>query len=337
MIGWALAFRSRERKGIKQETRRTKKGFIKAANIPSCEDSGRRGSRSCDGIEHIHTVSPLGKNHLGKFAYEREMPNWLARMLIKGGQVCTDGVIPDLIWLAKRSSSIRYAYFCNSCVQHVSKLRLEGGFCGYRNIQSLISYIISTRSSGFQAFGNNLPSIFQIQDLIEKAWDLGFNSNGRLETGGIRGTRKYIGTPEAQALFNSISIPCLVKAFRRTRDGKSYQEVLREIEAYFEQACSTDQSKIRSTELPPIYLQHQGHSLTIVGFERNWKNESFLYVFDPSSRDPRAIKKYSRSDRLKNGGSKMESVIDVYRRGKRYLSKHDNFELLFLHKEPATA
>ena len=61
--------------------------------------------------------------------------------------------------------------------------------------------------------------------MIEQAWDMGFNSSGRIETGGIKGTRKYIGTPEvyftstptgyvtnvtsntkAQALFLSLGI-----------------------------------------------------------------------------------------------------------------------------------
>ncbi|KAG6040358.1 hypothetical protein E4U41_000777 [Claviceps citrina] len=226
------------------------------------------------------------------------------------------GVIPDLIWLAERSTSIRYSYFCNPCVQHVSKLRHEGGFCGYRNIQCLISFLISTRSSGCESFGNKLPSIFQIQDLIERAWDMGFNSNGRLETGGIRGTRKYIGTPEAQALFSSVSVPCSAKAFCGTKNEKPYEELLKEIEAYFEKACSTDEhGKIRPTDLPPVYLQHQD-------------NESCLYVFDPSSRNPQAIKKHSRSHCLENDKSKIESIIRVYRRGKGYLGKHDKFELL---------
>jgi len=49
---------------------------------------------------------------------------------------------------------------------------------------------------GHETFGGKLPSIFQIQDYIEGAWDHGINVQGRIETGGIRGTRKYIGTPE---------------------------------------------------------------------------------------------------------------------------------------------
>ena len=71
-----------------------------------------------------------------------------------------------------------------------------GGFCGYRNIQMLCSYIIGVDSQGSECFRGKEPSIFQIQDYIEHAWDIGINSTARIETGGIRGTRKYIGTPD---------------------------------------------------------------------------------------------------------------------------------------------
>src|SRR3981081_152700 len=60
----------------------------------------------------------------------------------------------------------------------------------------MASYINVVESQGYQHFGGKLPTIFQIQDFIEHAWDLGINAQCRLETGGIRGTRKYIGTPE---------------------------------------------------------------------------------------------------------------------------------------------
>lgn len=58
------------------------------------------------------------------------------------------------------------------------------------------SFIIGTQTKGHRHFKGELPSIFQIQEDIETAWDRGINAEGRVETGGIRGTRKYIGTPE---------------------------------------------------------------------------------------------------------------------------------------------
>lgn len=60
----------------------------------------------------------------------------------------------------------------------------------------LCSYITSVKFPGYNGINGRIPSIFQIQDYIESAWDAGINTQGRVETGGIKGTRKYIGTPE---------------------------------------------------------------------------------------------------------------------------------------------
>lgn len=62
----------------------------------------------------------------------------------------------------------------------------------------MCSYILQTESQGFEVFNGKIPTIFQIQDYIEHAWDLGINASGRIETGGIKGTRKYIGTPDVR-------------------------------------------------------------------------------------------------------------------------------------------
>lgn len=70
----------------------------------------------------------------------------------------------------------------------------------------LCSYIVHTKSQGHPHFNGKVPSIFEIQEYIENAWDHGINATGRVETGGIRGTRKYIGTPEAQAMFTCLDI-----------------------------------------------------------------------------------------------------------------------------------
>jgi len=60
----------------------------------------------------------------------------------------------------------------------------------------LCSYITAVESQGYDSLENRIPSIFEIQEYIERAWDIGINVQGRIETGGIRGTRKYIGTPD---------------------------------------------------------------------------------------------------------------------------------------------
>ena len=144
------------------------------------------------------------------------MPDWLHKVLEIGArvkvtnQITSDGrllriesianevrgVIPVIAQLCEQDPAVSRAYLCHSEVTHVVKLAKEGGFCGYRNIQMMVSYIRDARSEGYQHFQGRLPSIIRLQDMIEHAWDRGFNSLGRIETGGIRGTRKYIGTPE---------------------------------------------------------------------------------------------------------------------------------------------
>lgn len=162
--------------------------------------------------------SSLQKSQLGQHANEDRMPDSLVSLLKTGvGYHHLEGVVPVVAQLLQQSAATRHAYLCHPWVQHISKLRKEGmlrssiglpycvslvakpapgGFCGYRNIQMLCSYIISVKSPGYNGIDGRIPSIFQIQDYIESAWDAGINTQGRIETGGIKGTRKYIGTPE---------------------------------------------------------------------------------------------------------------------------------------------
>ena len=111
------------------------------------------------------------------------------------------GTIPVLGQLCEQDRALSRVYLCHPDVQHVVKMAKEGGFCGYRNIQMMISFIKDAKSEGFHLFPARIPSILQLQDSIENAWDKGINDSGRIETGGIKGTRKYIGTPEVDTPY----------------------------------------------------------------------------------------------------------------------------------------
>ena len=110
-------------------------------------------------------------------------------------------VIPALARLCDQDKSVKRTFLCSPKVRQIFKIPREGGFCGYRNIQMLVSYIQQSKSQGYDHFPGSTPTILTLQDMIEQAWDMGFNSTGRIETGGIRGTRKYIGTPEVRAVI----------------------------------------------------------------------------------------------------------------------------------------
>ena len=170
------------------------------------------------------------KSELGPHAFEDKMPDWLRQQLEAGGAVSvrntinpadgrlvrvtsvaneTPGLVGVVAALLEADRSVARAYLCHPAVVHICKLRREGGFCGYRNIQMLASYMCGVDGAvGSEAFGGEIPGILRLQDLIEHAWDRGFNANGRVETGGIRGTRKYIGTPEVRHPVYLLSTSC---------------------------------------------------------------------------------------------------------------------------------
>lgn len=163
----------------------------------------------------------LGKSELGPYAWEERMPRWLYDQLDAGPKISvinrigrdgrllkqeqvqneTPGIISILAQLSALDRTVKKAYYCHPSTIHIGKTPKEGGFCGYRNIQMLLSYIQGAKAQGHEEFPGRTPGILKLQDYIEDAWDKGINEIGRVQTGGIRGTRKYIGTPEAQAFF----------------------------------------------------------------------------------------------------------------------------------------
>lgn len=268
----------------------------------------------------------LGKAELGRHAHEARMPDWLVSLLKRGGQVVGKDVIPVLAQLLEQCPTTEYAYLCSPAVLHISKLKLEGGFCGYRNIQMLSSYVINTDYMGAHHFKDQLPSIFDIQEYIEAAWDKGINTQGRVETGGVRGTRKYIGTPEAQAMFTYLQIPCEPQGFKHKKEaGMAEAQLLAHIERYFEQAIFNPDSRVRRTMLPPIYFQHMGHSMTVVGIEKQTDGKKNLLVFDPTFRDSSVITQRVGTDFAYRHA---DHALNAYRRGHKYLRRYREFEVL---------
>ncbi|KXJ93182.1 peptidase family C78-domain-containing protein [Microdochium bolleyi] len=266
----------------------------------------------------------LGRSELGQYAHEDKMPDWLVSLLKKGKYVKSEGMIFVLEQLLTRSASTEWAFLCHPCVAHISKLRREGGFCGYRNIQMLSSYMIGAEPS--DPFKGKIPSIFRIQDLIENAWDMGINAHGRAETGGVKGTRKYIGTPEAQALLVSLGIHCVAHGFKNPSPGIAEADLLQYILEYFSSAPFDPDQKVRLTNLPPLYFQHRGHSMTIIGLERRESGELELLVFDPMFRDPAYLTEPDGINKKRQRN--YQSALKFYRRGHDYLKKYHEFEIV---------
>lgn len=303
---------------------------------------------------HIGAIKKLGKSDLGPYANETQMPDWLRIQLEKGGKAITVRKIdpttghlmnvvqianetPDLIstiaLLSGRDRYVARAWLCHPATKHIGKqLSKEGGFCGYRNIQMLISYIQAVYPRGSHPFEGRIPTILKLQDYIEAGWDRGINSSARAETGGIKGTRKYIGTSEAQTFFTTVGIRCRARPFHKT-DGRQTQfTLLTHIEEYFKSgspSSSDTYEKVTITSKAPIYLQHSGHSMTIIGLEKWTDGTSSLLVFDPFFSPTESIKSIAGQGKL-SSRIKPAFQLKVYRRKMNYLQKYREFEIIML-------
>lgn len=143
---------------------------------------------------------------------------------------------------------------------------------------------------------------------------------------------------------------CEANAFNPTGDKRAHDALLVAVASYFNQTDGSKMDvKVRQTELPPIYLQHQGsrsyiprvyysrkhrltpetlgHSLTIVGIELRTDGSANLLVFDPMFKTSPAMR------RLIGGTARSPEptrLLCAYRRGGAYLQKYRAFETLQL-------
>lgn len=289
----------------------------------------------------------LGKSELGPFAYEKRMPPFIENLLRKnvGDRIeeMTIGdmelrysalenetplLVPKLQLLSRADATVLKSVFCSPVVNHVSKLTREGGFCGYRNTQMIISYLRACPTEVIsKEFRGRLPTIFELQDEIESAWAAGHQSIGRIETGGIRNTRKYIGATETQALLELKKVPCRLQAFSTDNKSTAYELMLKAIKEYFDRNRG-------SHPPPPIYLQYRGHSMTCVGYEEavvkgqaGTSIQTNLMIFDPMFRIPASIKNMSLKARKL--GNKL-NMLKAFRYPRSRFRRFHQFELLFL-------
>ena len=284
----------------------------------------------------------LGKRELGPWAWERAMPLKVRHTLEYAGtprqinRIGRDGrlvrdlfvenetanLIPVLADLCDLDQDVDVAYFCHPSVRHVYKLECEGNFCGYWNIQMLLTYL-------FRGTGALVPNVLQIQDTIETAWNAGVCSYGRVETGGIRNTRKWIGTHEAAAYFLQTGVPVDALSFQKETDvdKPAYEALLDHVEAYFVSALDTARKHgiSRITQLAPMYFQREGHSMTIVGLERMFDGSRNLLVFDSSFPTSMGVRRLLDG---KKTSSYPDELLRVYRKSEEMLSRWKEFEIV---------
>ncbi|TKA68457.1 hypothetical protein B0A55_07719 [Friedmanniomyces simplex] len=286
----------------------------------------------------------LGKRELGPHAFEKQMPDYVRRHLLndalphqvnkldRNGKLAqetvvdneTSGIIPMLACLCAKDEDVEATYLCHPSVKHINKLRCDGNFCGYWNVQMVLSY---RQATGALPAMRQTPNILQIQDTIEQAWSNDILSHGRTETGGVRGTRKWIGTSEAAAYFTQLGVSVEACAFEDQELELAAVALLDHIEAYFigglENADQRGTSHV--TQLAPIYFQRLGHSMTIVGLQRSKDGSRELLLFDPSFETSVAMRALLAGKRSR---AHLENLLKPYRRSDQSLARWEEFEIV---------
>ena len=263
-----------------------------------------KGGFEAQSISGMQRAVFNGQMSVGDY-YERQIEVRQAeREGADDGRSVTSGLMPAIERASGLTRGVARTYLCSGRVDHhAASFGDRGWGCGYRNLQMLLSSlassseyaptlaahgISSSSSSASSATAHaRMPSISRLQAMIEAAWERGFDAQGREQLGGmLRGTKKWIGATEIVTFLASVRIKSEVLDFHRpTANDGSHPQLFSWVANHF-------RSRVGRGHVPPLYLQHQGHSRTIVGVEVMKKSDGGngsggggvrLLVFDPSN------------------------------------------------------
>jgi len=200
------------------------------------------------------------------------------------GRSQTRHLMPKLKILCQNAQGVSQTFLSSVVDHHSSSYGDKGWGCGYRNLQMLISSLahhsIFSERLGITK-GAGVPSISRLQGLIEEAWAKGYDVQGCEQLGKkLVNTRKWIGATEIVAFLTSHNVKTELLDFHipSAKDG-THPKLFQWVVDYFRERARA------KAFTPPLYLQHQGHSRTIVGIEvltSGGSNNLRLLIFDPS-------------------------------------------------------
>ncbi|KAJ8026419.1 Ubiquitin carboxyl-terminal hydrolase ZUFSP [Holothuria leucospilota] len=204
----------------------------------------------------------------------------------------TSGIINSLSrFYDSNALNIAFARLAEHTDHYASSPGCRGWGCGYRNLQMLLSAMWHDPKYREVVFNgkNAIPSITYIQKLIENAWKKGFDPAGMEQLGNrLVNTRKWIGATEVTALLQSLRVKCkLVDFHKSTGQAGTHPRMFEWVKDYFGKPSTLRILGKEDTALSqkmPLYLQHQGHSRTIIGCEVLKDGATRLLIFDPSNK-----------------------------------------------------
>ncbi|KAL1494489.1 hypothetical protein ABEB36_010081 [Hypothenemus hampei] len=219
--------------------------------------------------------------------YERQLDLKAAESTgVDDGNSVTRSIVPRVKAMSLNTANVSRTLLC-TCIDHYASSYGDRGWgCGYRNIQMIISSLLTHTGYNERLYNlwqkekpprSSVPSISCLQRLIEQAWAQGFDIQGSEQLGcRLVNTRKWIGATEVITLLSFLRIRCqLIDFHRPTGPSGTHPELFKWVLNYFEDSVAGEFT-------PPLYLQHQGHSRTIMGIEVHKDGSLVLLVLDPS-------------------------------------------------------
>ncbi|KAJ1863187.1 hypothetical protein LPJ78_004205 [Coemansia sp. RSA 989] len=130
-------------------------------------------------------------------------------------------------------------------------------------------------------------TIAELQQMLELAWQEGYDRDGAAQLNyRVVGTHKWIGATEAYCILAHLGIRSQIVDFHHpTMADGTHPALFEWIAEYYtngeiENLASNTAPNVRFTNRHPLYLQHQGHSRTVVGVELGDSGTNIL-LFDP--------------------------------------------------------
>ncbi|XP_029959389.1 zinc finger-containing ubiquitin peptidase 1 isoform X2 [Salarias fasciatus] len=207
----------------------------------------------------------------------------------------------------------------------------RGWGCGYRNFQMLLSALHRTEAYASVLPEKLVPSIPRLQRMIEEAWKEGLDPQGASHFDQrLQGTASWIGATEIYVLLTSLRISARIIDFHQpTGPGGTHPALFEWVKQYFIQPCRSSrlQPRLIQTSLPPLYLQHQGHSRSVVGLEQRRDGTLCLLLLDPGCSPLDIRKLWSR-----------DAVSAAVRRLRKYPTnlKHKQYQVVALQGQLTT-
>ncbi|KAJ5066522.1 zinc finger-containing ubiquitin peptidase 1 [Anaeramoeba ignava] len=199
--------------------------------------------------------------------------------------------------------------FLSTNTNHFQSTKSDYGWaCGYKNIQMMLTHLYNypVYKEIFDSHHLNISSISQLQDIIKKSWKEGFDPEGAKALNYLSRKNTWIGTTEFATFFQFFGIPIKIYEFPKRDQILEHSYLFDYVKNYY---ITRQQDK----EIPPLILQHSGHSRSIVGYveirSQNQKQQSVL-LYDPWAKGE-TLKYEAKTGKLHDFHSTIQEISEI--------------------------